>query len=352
MANFSVNNVTLTGISAAVPSHVVDNLDNSCFSESEKNSFIKNVGVRFYRHADSSMATSDLGYVAAKKLLEAMEIDKGDIDILIFVSQTPDYLNIPNTAPILQDRLGLSKNTLSFDLSLGCSGFVYGMSVVCAYLQNHIFRKALLICGDTIRKVVNPLDKGTALLFGDAVSAAVFERKSSVPSIYFNLGSDGAGHRSIMIEDGGYRHRFSTESLVLENVGDGSYRRKCDLKLEGMDVFSFGITQAVQSIRESLDFARIRVEELDYAVFHQANLMMNEVIRKKLALPKEKVPYSLYDYGNTSSASIPLTLVSALKTQIRDKNTNLLLCGFGVGLSWASCLIRTGGVVVPDIIEC
>lgn len=351
MASFKIQNVVLSGIAVAVPKTKKVNLENPFFSKEDVEKFTATTGVSEFRIVDITTTTSDLGCEAAQKLILEMNIDKNDIDVLIFVSQTPDYLNIPNTAPLLQNKLGLSKKCLAFDLPLGCSGFIYGLSTLASYMQNSAFKKGLLICGDTISKIVNPEDKSTALLFGDAASAVVLERKENDEEMQFNLGSDGSGYKAIIVNDGGSRNPFNQNSLAVVNYGDGIKRNQCELILDGMDVFGFGINQAPKTFRELCDFAKITNEEIDFAVFHQANKMMNEMIRKKLKLEKEKVPYSLDKFGNTSSASIPVTMVTELKNQLRNGENKLLLCGFGVGLSWGSCYLTTEKLTVLDLIE-
>jgi 3-oxoacyl-[acyl-carrier-protein] synthase-3 len=351
MANFSIKNVQLTGISVCVPKKIVKNQDNKLFNSDEVSKFSQSIGVFEFRVAEKEVTTADLGYEAANRLLDEMDIDRNEIDILLFVSQTPDYLNVPNTAPILQDRLKLSKQCIAFDIPLGCSGFVYGLSVMASFMQNPAFNKGLLIFGDTPSKTVNKKDKSTSLLFGDAAGAVLLERKESTHEMIFNLGSDGSGYNAIIIPDGGYRNPFNPNSLTEKEIEKDIVRNNCEIVLDGMDVFSFGISQAPKTIKELFAFATISNEEVDFAVFHQANLMMNEMIRKKLKLEKEKVPYSLEKFGNTSSASIPITMVTQLKSQLENNKTRLLLCGFGVGLSWGTCYLETEKLKVLDLIE-
>lgn len=351
MASFSIKNVQLSGISVCVPKAIIANSENTFFDAEEVARFSKSTGVYEFRSATNEVTTADLGFEAANQLIDEMAINRSEIDILVFVSQTPDFANIPNTAPILQDRLKLSKQCITFDIPLGCSGFVYGLSVVSSFLQNEGFKKGLLIFGDTLSKVVNKKDKSTSLLFGDAAGAVVLERNESGSFTHYNLGSDGSGYKAIIIPDGGFRNQFSADSLIENEIEKDIVRTNCDIVLDGMDVFSFGITQAPKTVKELYEFANITNEEVDFAVFHQANLMMNEMIRKKMKLESEKVPYSLEKYGNTSSASIPITMVTQLKNQLEKGKNRLLLCGFGVGLSWSTCYLETENLKVLDLIE-
>ena len=351
MANFSIQNVQLSGVSVCVPKKKVKNKDNKLFNSDEVTKFSQSTGVYEFRVAEKEVTTADLGFEAANSLLDEMNIDRNEIDILLFVSQTPDYLNVPNTAPILQDRLKLSKQCIAFDIPLGCSGFVYGLSVIASFMQNPAFRKGLLIFGDTPSKTVNKKDKSTSVLFGDAAGAVILESKESNQKMIFNLGTDGSGYKAIIIPEGGYRNPFNDNSLIENEIEKDIVRNKCEIVLDGMDVFSFGISQAPKTIKELYEFAILSNEEVDFAVFHQANMMMNEMIRKKLKLEKEKVPYSLEKFGNTSSASIPITMVTQLKTQLEKDKMRLLLCGFGVGLSWGTCYLETENLKVMDLIE-
>jgi 3-oxoacyl-[acyl-carrier-protein] synthase-3 len=351
MGNFSIKNVQLKGVSVCVPKIIVKNSENTFFDADEVAKFSKSTGVYEFRSAEKEVTTADLGFEAANRLLNEMGINRNEIDILVFVSQTPDFANIPNTAPILQDRLKLSEQCITFDIPLGCSGFVYGLSVVSSFLQNEGFRKGLLLFGDTLSKVVNVKDKSTSLLFGDAAGAVLLERDERGKKIIFNLGSDGSGHKAIIIPDGGFRNQFNANSLIEKEIEKDIVRTNCDIVLDGMDVFSFGISQAPKTVKELYEFANISNEEVDFAVFHQANLMMNEMIRKKMKLESEKVPCSLEKFGNTSSASIPITMVTELKSQLEKGKNRLLLCGFGVGLSWGTCYLETENLKVLDLIE-
>lgn len=351
MPVFSIDNVKMSGVSVAVPKMKIVNLENQNYSDDDIIKFITTTGVSEFRVAQTNITTSDLGFEAAKALIEEMNIEKSEFDVLVFISQSPDYFFIPNTAPILQNRLGLSKSCLCFDVPLGCSGYTYGISILSSYLQNKNFRRGLLICGDTSSKSINPLDKSAAMLFGDAASATIIEKTKDTNKIIFDLGTDGSGYNAIIIPEGGFRKQFNSETLIAKDYGDGIIRRGCDLHLDGMDVFSFGISETPKTVKAIYDYAGITNENVDYAIFHQANKMMNEMIRKKLKFEKEKVPYSLEKFGNTSSASIPVTMVTQLRNQLTFGLKRLLLCGFGVGLSWGTCFLQTENLCIPELIE-
>ncbi|SHM94191.1 ketoacyl-ACP synthase III [Flavobacterium xinjiangense] len=329
MGFLKVDNVKISGIVSAVPEKVVKNMDLDLFAnQQEAEKFISITGIEEKRHANIDVCTSDLCFHAAEELISKLNWNKEEIDILILVTQTPDYV-VPNTSIILQDRLGLPKTCICFDVPLGCSGYVYGLSIISQFLQNGSFNKGILLVGDTLSKQCSSLDKSTYPLFGDAgcATALEFNRGSEMR---FNLWSDGSGYNSIIVPDGGYRNPLAEKSLLQEADSSGNVRSKINTYMNGTEVFSFGISEVPKEIKKFMTHFDINVADVDFAIFHQANKFMNEMIRKKIGLSKEQVPYSLHKFGNTSSATIPLT-ISTLDDSV--KNRNILMCGFGVGLS-------------------
>lgn len=349
MASFCINDIAIKGISACVPKNVEHNENYSHVSNEEIQKFMEATGVKHRRIADANTCTSDLCFAAAEKLIADLNWNKSEIDVLVFVSQTADYI-LPVSAAILQDRLQLSKECIAFDIPLGCSGYVYGLSVVASMMKATGLKKGILLAGDTSSKLVSEKDKSAAPLFGDAGSATALEfNENSI--LRFNLGTDGSGYEAIVIPDGGSRQKINSESLIIKKLDEGIERNQCHLALDGMDVFSFGISQAPKTVNALLDHYSLNKENIDYYLFHQANLMMNKMISKKLKLPAEKVPYSLENFGNTSSATIPLTIVTEIREEVTSQNKNLLMCGFGVGLSWGTVYTELENIVCPELIE-
>lgn len=351
MAFLLNKHVAISGISVCVPGTKKVNRENPYFAENEKEAFIKNVGVEEFRVADNSICTSDLCVSAAEKLFADMGINRNEIELLVFVSQSPDYRALPNTACILQHRLKLSQETITFDVPLGCSGYVYGLNIISTYLSSGQIKKGLLLVGDTGSRMVNAKDKSAAMLFGDAGSATLLEYNEKAEGIHFHLATDGNGYEAIIIPDGGFRSPFSASSLVEHTSEEGLVRSPKDLHLQGLDVFSFGITEAPKTVKKMYEHLRITNDDIDFAVFHQANKMMNEKIRKKLELNIEKVPYSLQKFGNTSSASIPITIVTEIRDAIANGKNKMILCGFGVGLSWGTAYTTLDHITVSELIE-
>ena len=334
-----------------MPGRVVRNEDlTAYYSPDEIAKFVKSAGVTQRRFVDEETTSSDLCFHAAERLLKDMAVDRGTIDCLIFVSQTPDF-HFPASATILQHRLGLGKSTAAFDISLGCTGFVYGLSVAYAYLQQPSFRRVLLLVGETPSKITSMRDKATALLFGDAGAATLIERTEGRGAAFFSLNSDGGGEDTIKIPAGGYRHPSSEGTLLDRGYPDGSVRNDHQQAIDGMEVFNFAMREVSKDIIAISNRANAPLESLDFFVFHQANKFITDFLVKKLRLRPERVPCGIAQFGNTSSASIPLTIVTEARSGF-SAPAKALLSSFGVGLSWADAIIVSDrGMAVSDLVE-
>ena len=350
MAFLKIENVRLSGLSACVPKQIDENSLFPLFNYEDYKNFVATTGIERKRKVESDVCTSDLCIAAAEQLITDLNWNREDISFLIFISQTPDYI-LPATSPIIQTRLGLSNECYTLDISLGCSGWIYGMSVIASLINAFKKNKGLLLVGDTSTKGTSDTDKSTYPLFGDAGTATALEYAKNVDPMLFGMNSDGNGYRAIIINDGGYRNPVTLSSFEPVVRGEGIESNNLQMILDGMDVFAFGIKRAPESVNKLIEEFHLEKDKIDYFVFHQANLFMNEQIRKKLKLPAEKVPYSLKDFGNTSCASIPLTMVTQLKNELKANSLNHIACGFGVGLSWGSVFFNTDKIVCSELIE-
>ncbi len=350
MALLSFSGAGIRGIGAAVPRNVESNSDYRWISRKERESLIKNIGVEFRRVAPKGMTTSDLCVVAAEKLLAELGWDRNEIELLVFVSQSRDYL-VPTTACIVQDRLGLPHSCIAFDIGMGCSGYVYGLSTVAGMMQAGTIRKALLMVGDISTLTTSYRDKSTYPLFGDVGTVTALEYDPGAPPMRFNMQTDGSGYKALIIQDGGARHVMSRKSFDIRKIGPGIYRSRLHLELDGIEVFNFTLREVVPNIKTLLGGAGITTNDIDHVVFHQANRLINETLRKMLKLPPEKVPYTIREFGNTSGASVPLTMAVALKDQLKTTRQRLLLSAFGVGLSWGSAIVETEKICVAEVTE-
>jgi 3-oxoacyl-[acyl-carrier-protein] synthase-3 len=361
MAFLEVKNVRVAGFSAGVPQNIRDNALAE-FTEYTAEDFIRETGVKKAR-ISGTLCTSDLCYAAAEKLISDLNWDKREIEALVFVSQTSDYI-LPATACILQDRLGLSKDCFAQDIVLGCSGWVYGLATLASLMQSGTIKRALLLCGDAKERPVfdDQVKKGkrksaskkiTASLFGAAgtVTALEYTDKPCSP-LQFCVGTDGSGFDAIITPDGGSRCGIGKEKSFKPYIFEGKPTIRLYTVMKGMDVFSFGITTAPKNIKKTAEHFGFNYLDADFFVFHQANKKMNDFINKKLKLPQEKVPVSLDEYGNTSSASIPLTIVARLQDKLSKADKKIICCGFGVGLSWGTaCFVADKDIVISDLVE-
>lgn len=351
MAFIAFDGIGIQGIAGAVPRQVINNYEYTEYFDSDAvKEIVDKTGIKERRFAPANICSSDLCYAAAEKLIVDLGIDRSEIDLLVFVSQTPDY-RMPATSILLQERLKLSKQTAAFDISLGCSAFVYGLSVVYSMMQTGAFRKALILDGETRSRIYSPKDRKTAFLFGDGAIAAIIERNPKYGGSWFSLNSDGSKESLIKINAGGYRNPTTTDTLEERVVDEhGNIRSEEHGYMNGAEVFNFVLMEIPKDIKKLLAFAGSELSQCDLFLFHQANSYMNTYLKNKLKLNDEKVPTSIEKFGNTSSVSIPLTIVSELKGKLREPK-KALMSGFGVGMSWATALINFNDCHVSDLVE-
>ncbi len=347
MAFATLNNVKITAISAALPSNIESNFDLP-FDPEVNRKLVTTTGIEFRHVASEGMCASDLCFAAADKLLNDNNIDRSSIDVLIFNSQTPDY-KIPYTSGHLQHRLGLSTDTLCFDMTMGCSGYVYALFVAGSMLETGQLRRALVLAGDVLTPEVSRFDRSARPLFGDAGSATLLEFREGNTSVW-GLNTDGSGYSSLVVEAGGGRKATTEESMVYKDYGTDIRRRETDVNISGMDIFNFSISLVPKVINGFIDHFGIKREEVDIWLLHQANLIINNILAKKLSIPAEKMPLSLKEHGNTSSVSIPLTAVTKASSMLKPGGSKVLMSGFGTGLSCASCLLDLDGVRFSDVV--
>ena len=352
MPIISYQNVGITAMSACVPKKVINNYeyDLDIWPKEEVKKIVDKVGVFERRFADEKTCSSDLCFAAAEKLIADNNIDRNEIDLVVFLSQTPDY-RMPATSILLQDRLKLPMTTMAFDISLGCSGFINALSIVYALMENKGFRKALLLDGETRSKVYSRKDRREAFIFGDAGVAALIERNEKFGESHFSLNSDGSRGELIMIPGGGYRNMSSAETLRDKVVDEfGNIRNDEQGRMNGADVFNFVIVEIPKDIKRLMTYTGEKLEEMDYYVFHQANAFINNFIAKKMKLDYDRIPWTIQKYGNTSSVSVPLTIVSEMKDKLQGKH-KLMLNAFGVGMAWATAIVPFVDCKISEIVE-
>jgi 3-oxoacyl-[acyl-carrier-protein] synthase-3 len=350
MAFFSIPYIAVKGIAAAVPKIKASNLQLEGYEEDEIKKLVATLGIETRRIAPPGQCASDLCSAAAEKLTGALGWNKEDIQVLFFVTQTPDHY-LPGTSMQLQERLGLPKSCVTFDINQGCAGYVYGLSLIAGFMSASGLKKGLLLVGDTITSLVSPRDKSLIPLFSDGGTATALMFDAQAAPMVFNISSEGTDFEAIIVPEGGARNPLRAASFEYSEAGDGIGRKGFHLAMKGLDVFNFSLKKVTPNVEELLSQSKHSTESIDYFVFHQANKLILDAIAKKLKIPAAKVPSSLKEYGNTSGASIPLTIVSELRKNNAVSNCRLLLAGFGVGLSLASAIVDLKEVVCPEITE-
>jgi len=350
MAVFSIAHIAIKGISAAVPKTSVSNFELEGYEEEELKKLVATLGIENRRIAQQGMCASDLCAAAAEKLINELKWNKSEIEALFFVTQTPDY-HVPGSSLHLQEKLGLPKSCVTFDINQGCAGYVYGLSLIAGFMSSSKIKKGLLLVGDTITSLISPYDKSLLPLFADAGTATALMYDERAEAIEFNISSEGNDFEAIIIPEGGARKPLTDEASAYCEYDGGIKRKGTHLAMKGLDVFNFSLKKVAPNVEMLLNNSTHTKNEIDSFVFHQANHLILEAVSKKLDIDAAKVPSSLKNYGNTSGASIPLTIVTGLKAENKINKSRMLLSGFGVGLSLASAIVNFENVVCPQLIE-
>lgn len=332
MTTFTTKAPALRGVVTALPTRVSENADlGLSFGEETMAKIIKATGIE-RRPVSDHHTVSALGCAAADVLLQRLDWPRETIGLLIVVTQTPDY-PLPSTACVMQNALGLGSHVAAFDIALGCSGYVYGLSVAAAMMQSGGISRALLVSGDITTRMISESNRSLAPLFGDAVAVSALEL-SDDGSIAFDLGSDGSGAPYLISKTGG-----------LAEPG------RAELFMDGTQVMAFSLKQVAPSIERALAAANLAIDDVDHVILHQANAMMLKTLGHKIKARDDQMVYAVRDYGNTSSTSIPLAICDHLTKAPVQGDTTFLLCGFGVGWSWSTAVWRTLAPAVYDIIR-
>ena len=329
-----INNVQLKAVAAWLPQHVEEmSALSALYGEAEVSSIIKATGIQQVRIADKDITAADMCQYAAEHLINREGIDKFDIDGLVFVSQTPDYI-LPATSISLQNRLGLSKDTVCIDIHYGCSGFIYGLFQAASWISCKACKKVLVLCGDTTTRMINPLDKSLRMVFGECGTATLVTEGNF--SMGFHIQSDGSGADRLIVPAGGSRIPLSHETAKVEYDKDGNGRSQNDLFMDGAAIFNFAVTQVPKNIKVLLEDMQWEKEQVGLYALHQANEFMVGYVRKMLKVNKNIVPTNSAYFGNTGPATIPLLLSDLCSENSLYDLERTVMCGFGVGLSWGS----------------
>lgn len=352
MAFLRIPNVAIRGMSACVPPKVEENLDIEYYSPDECAKIIDSTGVeRKYITRGSGVTASDLCLKATERLLEELAWDKDSIDVLCYVTQTPDFINQP-TGFVLHEKLDLPADCMVLDLFHGCPGWVVGLSSISSMISLGNLKRVMFVVGDNITCQQYPQDRESRPLFGDAGTATALEYDENAAPLFFNIGTNSKDGVSLIRKKGAYRqpHTLETYEKELKLLRGELPCDDLDDNMDGMSVFSFGITTPPKSIKQLCEHFGVDLQQIDKLVLHQANKFMINKIAKKLKVDQMKVPSCLKDYGNTTNSSIPLTIVTQCREEYSSMNLKSVCCGFGTGLSWGSVYFETNNVVIPEVI--
>jgi 3-oxoacyl-[acyl-carrier-protein] synthase-3 len=347
----------LVGLSGAVPkTKVPSSLAYEKFAKDDVDRVVKNIGVLEHREAMPGTTAADLCIAATQPLLDKIGWDKSTVDGIIFITQSPDFF-LPGTAHRIQNELKLSDRVFCFDVNLGCSGFSHGLLIAQGMIAGGLMKRALLMCGevttDTIGLGEEPRPPHVSATPSSSATPAPSARSSSAgPSNITGArwGADGSGMSLISVPGGAFRCFWSPELLQPQADEQGILRRPLDLRINGAAIFNFTIRRVPGLCTEALNRAGWKLEDLDQVLFHQANKFILDFLRKKMGVPEEKVAFSIEEYGNTSSASIPLTMITRLADKLQGRLRTLSV-GFGSGLSWSAVAMETENVAVVPLIE-
>lgn len=315
----------ITAIEHYLPEQIRDNdfIGNACGAD--RNFLEKKIGIRNRHVLAPDEHVSHMLTRAARALLETHHVDPSEIDMLLVCTQNPDYA-LPTTACMIQDRLGLRTSCMAFDINLGCSGFVYALPIAGGFLQRKRFSKALVLTGDAYTKVIDPADRNTVALFGDAGAATLLTRcEEGFGVLDDDFGTDGSGAMNLVVPNSG-------------TVKDPTAQSR--LFMDGSEIFKFAVRTVPTSVLSLLERNGVQRNSVRYFVFHQANKYMLSEIQKRMELTSDQLVLDMEDYGNTVSATIPIAFGNLMRQGKLNRGDLVVLCGFGVGLSWGSLLYR------------
>lgn len=326
----------ITNVEYYLPDQVFTNNDlKTVFPDSDLKK-IERIGIHSRHIASDNETSVDLAYKAAIKLFN--EFDKSEIDYLLFCTQSPDYF-LPTSACILQDMLGLRKNIGALDFNLGCSGYVYGLSLAKGLIEGGMAKNVLLLTGETYSKLINEKDRGNRSIFGDAGSATIVSKSEKNKIFNFELGTDGEGAQNLIVKNGGLKNKIELNPEVKEYGSNNCYTDN-DLYMNGPEIFNFTIKNIPSLIKTTLENNSMSINDISYVIFHQANKFMLDYLRRKVKISKDKFYINLETVGNTVSNTIPIGLKDSLEKGYVKEGDKVLLSGFGVGYSWGATIIE------------
>ncbi len=342
MSTYTIPNATLDGCSIVLGENrrtIDDEPEHYNHDQAQLHRLKNIIGMDTRYIVANGTTTCDLCTQAAQTLMQALHLAPDSIGTIIFVTQTPDYL-IPGNAHLLHARLGFGVDTSALDVTMGCSGFIYGLWLA-AMTASFSQKKVLLLAGDTLSTKAHPQDSITAPLFGDAGSATVISHTPQSTPMHFVMYTEGASFKNGYIPAGGARMPSTPETRIASPDAKGNLRSAENLHLDGFGIFSFTMTKQPQLLKAILRYSDKNITDIDYFLLHQANRHIVETIAKKSGIPAEKVPADIFSrFGNQNAASIPGTLCGSLADTVQGRSLQVVMQGYGVGLSWGACQLE------------
>ena len=352
--NLTFSQRKIGGLLAIVPSnerHFVDEMANFNFPLARSLKLKQVMGYDKHRLVDGPVCASDLACFGMEHLFRNRLLAREDIDAMVVVTQSPDYL-MPPTSSVIQGRLGLKHDMFCLDINQGCAGFLIGLFQSFLLLDQSAIQKVVLINADVLSRKVSTKDRNSFPLIGDAASITVVERCADVTAIHANLQMDGTRREALMIPAGGFRLPSSPATAVLDDDGENNLRARDHLRMDGSAVFNFVQTEIPPMIERLLQTAGVAMKAVDYFLFHQPNRFMLQKLAQAMNVPFEKMPSNIVEnYGNSSGVTIPLAIAHNLRERLASETVTACLAGFGVGLTWASMLMRLGPLDFCDLID-
>ncbi len=347
---------TIKAIAHALPTRVVTNAElEERFGSKAVKSIVKMSGIRERRVVAPGQCASDLAYAAARRLIEHHQINPADIDLLTFTSQTPDYI-MPSTASVLHGRLGLSENCCTFDINQACSSFIHSLAVAHSMITAGTAKRALVLNGDAVSTLVNPLDRGLVTLHGDAATAALIEPSDRLKGgiEHIRICTDGSKFDRLMVPAGGSRKPGSAATKIETADEDGCIRNQEQIFMDGPAVFHFCVYKVTDFLRNFIGEMGLTIDDIDMVLLHQANKTMIDFIYRGIGAPPAKRFYFLEEVGNSGGASLPALLAQAWRSGVIKTGSRTILCAFGAGLAWGAVSVKwpdDADAAVPGIVD-
>jgi len=352
--NLKFKNKKITGILTVLPSKEVsfeDEMENYNFSKEQSAKLKKIMGYGSHRIVDENVCCSDLAVAGINYLIERGHLKKEEIDAIVMVTQTPDYI-MPVTSILIQGKLDLKKDMYCVDVNQGCAGYLVGLHQAFMFLEQETVNKVVLVNADILTRKVSKKDRNSYPLVGDGASITIVEKDTTSPEIFSNIKVDGTNWDALMIPAGGMRLPISPETGVFQEDDKGNIRSKDNLVMKGDAVFNFVQTEVPPMINDLVTYAGVEMDTIDYFMFHQPNRFMLQKLADKMKVSYDRMPNNVVEhFGNASGVTIPTDITFNLGQKLCDNEYMVCLAGFGVGLTWSSMLIKMGKLDFCEMIN-